>query len=307
MLGHVRRLLTAGTAILREPPWAPPGHFYSPVPGRADTARAVRALGRERAAAPREGPAGVELNAEGQRMLFKQLSVYFPDLPTVRTPGRRYHPDNSMYGLGDAAVYHAMLRRCPPRRVVEVGSGYSSAVALDTAERHLDGVAFTFIEPYPQRLLGLLGARDRERCTLIARPVQEVDLRVFTELAAGDVLFIDSSHVSKAGSDVNFLFFDVLPRLADGVLVHVHDILWPFEYPERWLRQRRGWTESYLLRAFLQYNSVFTVELFNAWLWENEPDTVRELLPAAAGQLPGGIWLRKGARPEESEPASQVV
>ena len=130
-------------------------------------------------------------------------------------------------------------------------------------------------------------------------------MRVFTELAAGDILFIDSSHVSKAGSDVNFLFFDVLPRLAEGVLVHVHDILWPFEYPERWLRQRRGWNESFLLRAFLAYNSVFTIELFNAWLWANDPDAVRELLPAAVGQLPGGVWLRKGAASAAS--ASQVV
>ena len=305
MLGQVRRLVTAGAAILRGPPWAPPGHFYSPVPGRADIARAVRRRGREAAAAPHEGLAGIDLRAEEQRVQFKELSVYFPDLPVARSEGWRYDPDNSMYGLGDAAVYHAMLRRYPPRRVVEVGSGYSSAVALDTADRYLDKVAFTFIEPYPQRLLRLLGPSDQDRCTLIRRPVQDVDMRVFAELSAGDILFIDSSHVSKAGSDVNFLFFDVLPRLADGVLVHVHDILWPFEYPEPWLRQRRGWNESYLLRAFLAYNSVFTVELFNAWLWANEPDAVRALLPAAAGQLPGGIWLRKGARSAES--SSQVV
>lgn len=299
MLGNARRLLTAGAAILREPPWAAPGHFYSPVPGAGDTERAVRRREQEIAEAAQAGLPGIDLNAEGQRILFKELAASFADLPTQAAEGWRYHPDNVMYGLADAAVYHGMLRRFPPRRIVEVGSGFSSAVALDTADRFLKNadLKFTFIEPYPDRLLGLLGERDRERCTLIKSPVQDAGTQVFEELEAGDILFIDSSHVSKAGSDVNLLFFEILPRLADGVLVHVHDILWPFEYPERWLRQRRGWTEAYLLRAFLAFNSAFSIELFNAWLWHNEPELVREALPAAAGQQPGGIWLRKGKRP----------
>lgn len=302
MLGNVRRLLTAGSAILREPPWAAPGHFYSPVPGTADTGRAVRTRERELESAAHEGLPGIDLNPQGQRILFKELAATFADLPTAAAEGWRYHPDNNMYGLGDAAVYHGMLRRFPPRRIVEVGSGFSSAVALDTADRFLPDadLKFTFIEPYPDRLLGLLGDRDKQRCTLIRRPVQDAGTEVFEELVAGDIVFIDSSHVSKAGSDVNLLFFEILPRLADGVLVHVHDILWPFEYPERWLRQRRGWTEAYLLRAFLAFNSAFSIELFNAWLWHSEPELVREALPAAAGQLPGGIWLRKGERPQEA-------
>lgn len=299
MLGNVRRLLTSGTAILREPPWAAPGHFYSPVPSAADTDRAVARREQEIAAATSAGLPGIDLNAEGQRILFKELAASFNDLPQKQTEGWRYHPDNVMYGLADAAIYHAMLRRFPPKRIVEVGSGFSSAVALDTADRFLPDaeMKFTFIEPYPDRLLGLLGDRDRKRCALIKSPVQDAGTQVFEELEPGDILFIDSSHVSKAGSDVNLLFFEILPRLADGVLVHVHDILWPFEYPERWLRQRRGWTEAYLLRAFLAFNSAFSIELFNAWFWHSEPELVREALPAAAGQLPGGIWLRKGKRP----------
>ncbi|WP_051450681.1 class I SAM-dependent methyltransferase [Actinospica robiniae] len=299
MLGNVRRLLTAGTAILREPPWAAPGHFYSPMPGGADTDRAVRRREEELEAAAQAGLPGIDLNAQGQRILFKELAATFADVPTTAAEGWRYRPENNMYGLGDAAVYHGMLRRFPPSRIVEVGSGFSSAVALDTADRFLSDadLKFTFIEPYPDRLLALLGDRDRERCTLIRKPVQDAGTEVFEELEAGDLLFIDSSHVSKAGSDVNLLFFEILPRLADGVLVHVHDIVWPFEYPERWLRQRRGWTEAYLLRAFLAFNSAFSIELFNAWLWHCEPELVREALPSAAGQVPGGIWLRKGRRP----------
>lgn len=286
MLGSFKRIVRATGATLRRPPWVAPGHYYSPIPSTADTARALR--WRQDDEVP-----GIELDADAQRELAKELSEYFADVPTSRADGWRYHPDNTMYGLADAAVYHAMLRRLQPKRVVEVGSGFSSAIALDTADRYLSEVEFTFIEPYPERLLGLLSAADRERCTLLRQPVQDAGLEPYASLAAGDFLFIDSTHVSKAGSDVNFLYFEVLPRLADGVIVHVHDILWPFEYPESWLREGRGWTEAYLLRAFLAYNSAFSVELFNSWLWHTEPDLVRELLPAAADQLPGGIWLRR--------------
>lgn len=294
MLDYTKRLVRAASATVRTPPWVAPGHYYSPVPGPADTARALN--WREQAlAAPASADAlpGIDLNADGQRALVKALSGYFADVPTGPREGRRYRPENNMYGLADAAVYHGMLRHFTPRRVVEVGSGYSSAIALDTADRHLPDIEFTFIEPYPERLLGLLTEADKERCTLLRTPVQDAGLEPYATLAAGDFLFIDSTHVSKAGSDVNFLFFEVLPRLAEGVIVHVHDVLWPFEYPTPWLREGRGWTEAYLLRAFLTHNSAFGIELFNSWIWQREAALAAELLPAAAGQQPGGIWLRK--------------
>lgn len=296
-LGQAKRLVRAAAGVARRPPWVAPGHYYSPIPSDADTQRALRWREQSLGAGANGALDGIELNVDGQRELAKRLSGYFADVPTTRTPGWRYEPDNSMYGLADAAVYHAMLRHFAPRRVVEVGSGFSSAIALDTADRYLREVSFTFIEPYPQRLLGLLSPQDHARCELLRLPVQEAGTEPYAGLEAGDFLFIDSTHVSKAGSDVNFLLFQILPRLADGVIIHVHDVLWPFEYPERWLREGRGWTEAYLLRAFLAYNSAFSIELFNSWLWHSEPGWVREMLPAAADQLPGGIWLRKRERP----------
>ena len=308
MLGKTKRFARTAAASARRPPWVAPGHYYSPIPNGADTLRALRWRaasledgrpgGRDPDLDPEDRFGGVDLRADRQREVLKQLSPYFGDVPTTRTDGWRYEPDNSMYGLADAAVYHAMLRQHTPRRVVEVGSGFSSAIALDTADRYLrNEVSFTFIEPYPQRLLSLLSREDRERCELLRRPVQDAGFEPYEQLEAGDFLFIDSTHVAKAGSDVNFLFFQVLPRLADGVLVHIHDVLWPFEYSERWLREGRGWTEAYLLQAFLAYNSVFTIELFNGWIWHNEPRLISELLPAAADQLPGGIWLSKRGQP----------
>jgi hypothetical protein len=295
VLDNVKRLTKATAGAARRPMWVPPGHYYSPVPGPADTQRALR--WRETGAGG-EGPGtlpGIELNAEGQRALFGKIAPCFADVPTAETEGWRYHPDNNMYGLADAAVYHGLLRHIAPRRVVEVGSGFSSAIALDTADRYLADVGFTFIEPYPERLLGLLSEADKERCTLLRQPVQDAGLEPYAGLAEGDILFIDSTHVGKAGSDVNFLLFEVLPRLAPGVYVHVHDILWPFEYSDAWLRQGRGWNEAYLLRAFLTHNTAFEIELFNDWIWKCEPDLVRAALPAAADQSPGGIWLRRTA------------
>lgn len=160
-----------------------------------------------------------------------------------------------------------MMRRARPARVIEVGSGFSSLAMLDTNERFFDGaVELTFIEPNAERLLSQLRPGDERRAEIITSPVQEVDLSGFERLSAGDILFIDSSHVAKVGSDVNHLVFSVLPRLAPGVLVHFHDVPYPFEYPEDWIHYGFAWNEAYLLRALLQFNSAFRIVLWNSYV-----------------------------------------
>jgi hypothetical protein len=125
---------------------------------------------------------------------------------------------------------------------------------------------------------------------LLRQPVQEVPLDLFTELGAGDILFIDSSHVAKAGSDVCWLLLHVLPRLRPGVVVHLHDVFWPFEYPAAWLGEHRDWTEDYLLHAFLSGNVGWEILWFSSWLWRCHPEVVPAHLLA---DDPGSIWLRK--------------
>jgi hypothetical protein len=173
--------------------------------------------------------------------------------------------------------------------VLEIGSGHTTALALDTAAASgLGDLELSCVEPYPERLLSLL--RDGDPVTLVSRPVQDVPLTAYEALEPGDVLFIDSTHVAKAGSDVVWLYLQVLPRLAAGVVVHIHDVFWPFEYPEAWLREGRDWTENYLLHAFLVGNADWEVVLFSSWLWKEHPSLVPDAL---ASEEPGSIWLRK--------------
>jgi predicted O-methyltransferase YrrM len=279
----IHRVVTTARSIrsvVIRPPYVPPGHFYSPQTAQTDVARA---LSRTNSAVP-----GVNLGEERQLA----LAAGFAEVLAEPAPGPRYLAANSMFGPGDAAVYRAMLSTLRPAKVLEVGSGYSTAVALDEAgvNPDLHGLEITCVEPYPQRLLGLMKETDRARITLIPQPVQDVDPEIFDQLKPDDVLFIDSTHVVKAGSDVVWLFLQMLPRLAAGVVVHVHDIFWPFEYPAAWLAQRRDWTEVYLMNAFLAGNESWEILFFASWFWRCKQELVP---PALAGEQPGSIWLRK--------------
>jgi predicted O-methyltransferase YrrM len=274
--------------------FAPPGHFYSPLPDPADIERNT-----DRFYAPSKDDA-VNLNAASQRQLLRQLAAYRSefDWPDQATNGKRFWLKNGFFGHGDAVVLYALLRYLKPSRIVEVGSGFSSALILDTNDRYFNSsLDLTFIDPYPARLQALLTESDRQRTRLIASPVQDVPLDVFLSLSTNDILFIDSSHVSKIGSDVNHLIFSVLPRLKDGVVVHFHDVFYPFEYPLEWLREGRSWNEAYLLRAFLQYNSAFEIILFNSFLWQHDSDFVQSQMPLIGLNPGGSLWLRKTGSP----------
>jgi hypothetical protein len=120
-----------------------------------------------------------------------------------------------------------------------------------------------------------------------------VDPSVFAALGPGDILFIDSTHVCKPGSDVEFLFSRVLPALAAGVYVHVHDIFYPFEYPKEWVEEGRAWNEAYLLAAFLQYNRAFRVEFWGQYLQHFHRERFAADLPLYLRDPGGSIWLRK--------------
>ena len=238
----------------------------------------------------------IDLGPQEQLELVDTLTPFARDteLCETPTPGHRYSFDNDFFTYGDAVVLHAMLRWLRPRRLVEIGSGYSSALILDTNERYLDNtLRCTFVEPYPDRLLGLLSDTDRARTEILVSPLQDVDLAFLDELEEGDVFFVDSSHISRIGSDVNQLVFEVLPRISRGVFVHFHDIFYPFEYPEIWVAEGRGWNEAYLLRAYLQSNHRYRIRLWNSYLAAFHAAEVSSKLPMWGRNSGGSVWLER--------------
>lgn len=271
--------------------FAPPGHFYSPLPDLDDVRRRADVIFADSGRVP-----GVDLGEERQLRMLEALASYRDELPFTEspTPANRYCYENPYFGHADAIVLYSLLRHFRPRRVIEVGSGWSSAAMLDTCDRFLGGeVEITLVEPYPERLLSLLRDGDEARLRILRCPVQDVDPATFGLLEANDVLFVDSSHVAKAGSDVCHLLFAVLPALAAGVLVHFHDVLWPFEYPREWLMEGRAWNEAYLLRSFLAYNAEFEILLFNSFLGRQHRDAVARCWPQALRNSGGSLWLRR--------------
>src|SRR5713101_4086730 len=250
-----RRGLVAELQTARRAFRVPPGHFLSPIPSLDEMRNAERLLGP----LPRELP-GISLNEDKQLALLSELSAYYSDLPFPdhKTKDRRYFFENPMYSYSDAICLYGMIRHVRPRRIVEVGSGHSSCVMLDTNEIFFQNrIACTFIEPHPERLLSLLVPEDKDSIEILPSRVQDVEIARFRDLQRNDILFIDSSHVVKVGSDVNYIVSEVLPSLRVGVYVHFHDIFYPFEYPREWIETGRYWTEGYLLRAFLAFNSAF--------------------------------------------------
>lgn len=274
-----------------------PGHFYSPFPDLDELSTRADEVFAPRATFP-----GIDLRVDAQLARLDEFATLAADFPWADNakPSLRYQYANRPYAHGDGLFTAAMLSQLRPRRLVEIGSGYSTMLALDVRDRLIasdpDVLHITSVDPYPQRLRELLGAERPERFTIIEQTAQQLDVAVIDSLTAGDVLLIDSTHVAKAGSDVNHIFFELVPRVAPGVLVHVHDVFANFEYPREWVFQRRAWSEAYLLRAFLQFNAAFEVEFWGAWLVEHQRDRVVAHGDVFAPALinPGAsIWLRR--------------
>jgi predicted O-methyltransferase YrrM len=269
----------------------PRGHFYSPLPDVQWVKSHAHLLYNE----DESFLSDIDIRQDFQKSLFNQFARFFPEFnfPKEKQDGYRYYSNNTMFGFGSGAILYAAIRHFMPRQIIEIGSGFTSALMLDTNEKHMNGrIQMTFIEPYPQRLFELLSEHDKTTCRIYEKPVQEIPLACFEELRENDLLFIDSSHVSKIGSDVNHIFFHILPLLSPGVIVHFHDIYWPFEYPLAWLESGRAWNEAYLLRAFLQYNNQFEILLSNNYIEKKHS----QLLDPHANKIPGigsSFWIRK--------------
>jgi hypothetical protein len=239
---------------------------------------------------------GIDLNEKAQLGLLNDLSLYYADLPfsAEKNNRHRYYFENRYFTYSDAIVLYSIMRHFKPERIIEIGSGFSSAVMLDTNEIFPENRArLTFIEPDPGRLLSLIHENDKKNSSIITDYMQNVDMSVFKSIKKNDILFIDSSHVVKVGSDVNYILFEVLPALVSGVLVHFHDIFWPFEYPREWFEAGRGWNEIYAIRAFLMYNKAFEILFFNPHIGSVHKETLSGLMPLCMKDIGASLWLKK--------------
>ena len=237
---------------------------------------------------------GIQMNEAAQLNLLESFSKFrdeYQQFPTGKTrEHNRFYLGNGLFDGVDALVAYCMIRHFQPRLIIEVGSGFSSLVLGQAVEKNKNS-GLICIEPFPREFLreGFPGLQ-----SLIEKKVQDIDLEFFSQLASGDILFIDSSHTVKIGSDVNYLFLEVLPRLNPGVIVHVHDIFLPFEYRRDWvLDEFRFWTEQYLLQAFLTFNSEFEVLLANYYLSHCHQQNLRTAFPDLPRWIGGSFWMRR--------------
>lgn len=273
-----------------------PVHFYQPVP---DT----RTLRDELWSRPSE-LIGIDLREQAQLELLSGFVDRFkPECDAIareRTDEpNQYHVLNRSYGPVDGEILYCMIRHFKPRRIFEIGSGFSTRLAAQAVlkNKEADGCESELVafEPYADEGLkrGFPGLT-----RLVETKIEDVPLDEFAQLGENDILFIDSSHVLKLGSDVQYEYLEILPRLNAGVIVHIHDIFLPAEYPRQWAMEKRiFWTEQYILQAFLSCNDSFEVLWAGNFMHQRHAGKLAEAF-TSYGQVPdwtgpGSFWMKR--------------
>jgi predicted O-methyltransferase YrrM len=271
-------------------------HFYEPIP---DTQTLPEELWQGQPYS-----AGIDFNEPDHLKLLKSFSTryrleYDAFAPHATPDPYAFHHDQFMFRSVDAEILYCMIRHLVPRRIIEIGSGFSTLVTAQAMQKnaHEQGVqcALTCIEPFPPAYLKL-GVPGLQDFRLLERPLQSVSLEEFQALSEDDILFIDSSHVVKIGSDVLCEFLQILPRLAVGVVVYVHDIFLPAEYQWRWVKELHVfWNEQYLLQAFFMFNRAFQVLWAGSYMHLNHADALQEAFGSydPTKEWPGSFWMRR--------------
>lgn len=270
----------------------PAGHFYSSVISLDEVREKQDEIWPK--ALP-ESLTGIDLWTEEQLGLLGEFKSFYGDFlfPVDKEKRFRYFLNNPFFSYGDGFILFSMIRNFKPKRIIEIGSGFSSALMMDTNDLFFNSeIQLTFVEPFPGNRLNHLIGKAEENIQLIEEEVQTVDPDLFKSLEAGDILFVDSSHVVKTGSDVHFILKKILPGLKKGVLIHFHDIHFPFEYPKDWVLSGFGWNEVYYIHAFLMYNEQFRIRMFNDFLSKCHSENINSipLMTKAAGS---SLWLEK--------------
>ena len=282
-------------------PFYPDGHYYSPIGKRRDTKQYFNSEHYQRQIKHTDDLMDYPAHAKKWATISKKM-IEFPFEPAE---GFRYFAKNNQLPYFDASILSGMIQTINPTRVIEIGAGFSTAAMFDTFDRMENPKLqkFTTIDIDLTRAKGL---NPPDKCEMIEAPVQTIDPAFFGELKSGDLLFIDTSHVLKTGSDVHYEYLHILPAIAKGVHVHIHDIHYPFEYRRQWAQQEnRSWNEVYLVDMLLTFSKMFKVEFFNDAFLQVQSEDLRkkgdmldrfdqfDARPFNRGT--GSIWLKKVA------------
>lgn len=271
-----------------------PTHFYSPTPDLRELPAELWTKNKD--------ISNLDWDADRQLAWAEQLTGKYGeelDWPreALRNDPTAYYLDNFAYRSGDAEPCHLMMRDLKPRRVIELGSGMSSKLISRALERNRaqgHAVRYDVYDLYPEDHIGSRKVKGVDELHKTA--VQNMPLEIFDRLEAGDVLFIDTSHVLRVGSDVEYEYTQILPRLKPGVVVHIHDIFLPLEYPREWIFKNNWcWNEQYLVQAILANGKGFETIYAAAFMWQNRKNELARLWkhfdPSKC--LPASLWLRK--------------
>jgi len=278
-----------------------PGHYYSTIPSQEDITSDEKYSYQD-----------INLCEDEQFVYLQKISQYSNDIFFEDQPSKAsaYHFLNRYFSYSDATILWCLLAHEKPRNIVEIGSGFSTACKLEAIKYYNLKSQFLCVDIDFSRLDSLVSGYDLPAFKKQKSKVQNVDIKNFTTLRKGDILFVDSSHVSKKGSDLHFILFEALPQLASGVIIHFHDVFQNFEYPQAWLDEGIFWNEQYILRAFLQNNNAYSILLFNAllenkhqlWYEENLPNCLNPHEKYSVGNQKGqwitnlrgqSLWLVK--------------
>ena len=274
-----------------------PVHYYSPIPDIDEL--------EQRKVWDKISPlSGIKFQADQQIEFLSLLGNKFGpecDWPIKEQNPGQFCLDNPSFSFGCAASLYSMIRHFQPGRIIEIGSGNSSLVIQEALAKNsaCGGIAWNhiIIDPYLNPGVKKYYGNSIQ---LYEKPVECVDPSFFTRLKKNDILFIDSSHSVKIGSDVNFLILEILPILEPGVIVHFHDINLPYEYPKIYATNpqfRMFWTESYLLQAFLSCNNQYEILLAMSYLMKEHTALFPKLFPyyhlESSTRISGSFWIRK--------------
>jgi hypothetical protein len=294
LMGKIAATGTGSDLCLKEGFLPVPINFHSPIPDIED-------LNERKIWDTKSKMIGIDLREDAQIHLLKIFGEkYSNECNWPRLPAQKsndFYTENNSFGGGCAAITHSIIRHFKPERVVEIGSGMSSliigkAIKLNDFEANRES-GYTVIDPYPSDIVKKRMVTTR----LIEKRVELLDLSFFECLKENDILFIDSGHSVRIGGDVTFLYLEVIPRLAPGVIVHMHDIRLPYEYSERLAKNetfRQFWTEQYILQSFLSFNCDFEILLAcNFLMVDYKSDFLKSFPHCSLGEHPSSFWVRR--------------